>query len=415
LILAGQLLRNDEARPGRVRLVPGHVRLEDERIAEVVEGKVPTSCDAGGPEALICPGFIDTHLHLPQFDTIGAHGRPLLDWLDGVTFPAERRWEDTDYARGMTRRVVDQLLAHGTTGLCAYATVHHDATHAALEVVRDAGLRGVVGQTLIERHAPDFLSRSAAQLLAETARLLDAFPPENVSHRVAAAVTPRFAITCTAELMAELGRLAAERGAVVQSHLAETVPECELIDELFDGRSYVNVYGDAGLLTPRSIYGHGIYLDTDDRRTLAETGAVVAHCPTANSFLRSGTMDRRAHLGRGVRLSLGSDIGGGYERSMVRVARAMIEAAASFSGLEDADLPGAAEAWWQVTAGNAEALGWEDAGRLEAGAGADVLVIEPDVPWLDASVDPLATLLWSWDDRWLTRTVVRGRVGYPSG
>ncbi|MEL7089189.1 MAG: amidohydrolase family protein, partial [Planctomycetota bacterium] len=249
----------------------------------------------------------------------------------------------------------------------------------------------------------------AAQLLDETADLLDSFPAHG---RLAAAVTPRFAVTCTAAFMADMGKLAAERGAAVQSHLAETVPECELIAELFDGRSYVDVYRDAGLLTRRSIYGHGIYLDDADRRTLADTGAVVAHCPTANSFLRSGTMDRRAHLSGGVNVSLGSDIGGGYERSMVRVARAMVEAAASFADVPADQLPGAAEAWWQITAGNADVLGWADGGRLAAGQPADVLVIEPNIGWLSSSVNPLAMLLFAWDDRWIKRTLVRGRVVY---
>ncbi|MBB6429566.1 amidohydrolase family protein [Algisphaera agarilytica] len=411
MIIAGHLLLPDDDRPGHVRLSPGHLRLDGEQIAEVVEGEMPNTCDAGGPDALITPGFIDTHLHLPQFDTIGAHGLPLLEWLDGVTFPAERRWEDTGYARAMTQRVVGQLLAHGTTGICAYATVHHDATHAALQVARDAGLRGVIGQTLIERNAPDFLSRPASQLLDETARLLEAFPS---SGRVAAAVTPRFAVTCTAGFMAEMGKLAAEHHAFIQSHLAETVPECELIAELFDGTSYVDVYGNAGLLTPRSVYGHGIYLDEADQRTLAETGTIIAHCPTANSFLRSGTMDRRSHLDHDVRTTLGSDIGGGYERSMVRVGRAMIEAAASFHEREVDTLPNASQVWWQITTGNAEALGWPGGGRLAAGASADVVVVQPNIPWHNSAVDPLERLMWSWDDRWVQRTIARGQTAYPS-
>ncbi|MEM9417538.1 MAG: amidohydrolase family protein [Planctomycetota bacterium] len=411
MIIAGHLLLPDNAKPGHVRLSPGHLRLDGEQIAEVVEGELPHTCDAGGPDALITPGFIDTHLHLPQFDTIGAHGLPLLEWLDGVTFPAEHKWEDPGYARAMTTRVVHQLLAHGTTGICAYATVHHDATEAALETILGLGLRGVVGQTLIERNAPDFLSRPASQLLDETVRLLDAYP---AGDRVSAAITPRFAVTCSAELMADLGKLAAERNAFIQSHLAETVPECELIAELFDGTSYVDVYGNAGLLTPRSIYGHGIYLDEADQHTLAQTGAMIAHCPTANSFLRSGTMDRLSHQNHRVRTTLGSDIGGGYERSMARVARAMIEAAASFLDREVNALPNASQAWWQITAGNAEALGWQDGGRLAAGASADVVVVQPDIPWHNSAVDPLERLMWSWDDRWVKQTILRGRTAYPS-
>ncbi|MEM1107559.1 MAG: amidohydrolase family protein [Planctomycetota bacterium] len=421
MLLAGHLLLTDaprnEARPGHTRLATGTVRLDGEQIAEVIEcppEAFPKTIDAGGADTLICPGFIDTHLHLPQFDIVGAHGRPLLDWLDEFTFPAERKWEDADYARGMTRRVVDQLLAHGTTGICAYSTVHYDATRAALETARDAGMRGVIGQSIIERNAPEDFVRPATRLLDESQQLLQDFPPAG---RLAAAVTPRFAVTCSAELMADLGKLADERSAVIQSHLAETEAECRLVAELFDGKPYVDVYKNAGLLTPRSIYGHGIYLDAASQGTLAESSAIIAHCPTANSFLRSGTMDRRSHRDASVRLTLGSDIGAGYERSMVRVGRAMIEAAASLTSDEANRLPTAAEAWWQITTGNAEALGWSDAGELRPGVSADLVVVQPDIPWqisgLDHGVDPLARLMWAWDDRWVERTIVRGRSVFP--
>ena len=223
---------------------------------------------------------------------------------------------------------------------------------------------------------------------------------------MAAAVTPRFAISCSEDLLSGAGKLAREQGSMVQSHLAETVSECELVERLFDGRSYVDVYRQAGLLCDRAIFGHGIHLDADDRASLQQTGATVAHCPTANSFLRSGTMDRVALLRDSVKLAVGSDIGAGYERSMVRVARAMIEAAASLGG----DYPDAAAAWYAITAGNADALGWADAGRLRAGAAADLLVIEPTIPWLDSPVDPLSMLMFAWDDRWLKQTMLRGQL-----
>lgn len=408
MILAGQLLLNDEANPGQVRLASGYLRLDGEVIAEVVEGEVPGNIDAGGSGCLICPGFIDAHLHLPQFDTMGAHGLPLLRWLDEVTFPAERKWEDADYAAGMTRRVVRQLLAHGTTAICAYATVHHDGTLAALDTAREMGMRGLIGQTLIDRNAPGFLSRPMDQLIDETADLLDRYP---TGGRLAAAVTPRFAVSCTPELLAAAGALAEQRSAYVQSHLAETIPECELIAELFPGRSYVQAYEDTGLLTERSIYGHGIYLNEADRQALSDAQATVAHCPTANSFLRSGTMNRISLITDDVRVAVGSDIGGGYERSMVRVARAMVEAASTLGE----HYPSAAEAWWHITAGNADALGWRGAGRLSVGAPADLLVIEPDIAWLVASVAPLDMLLWAWDDRWVKRTLLQGAVAYAAG
>lgn len=406
MIVAGQLLLEDAESPGKVRLAPGFVRVDDGVISEVVEGEAPAKCDVGGPNCLISPGFIDTHLHLPQFDTIGAHGLPLLEWLTGVTFPAEARWADAGYAAAMTERVARQLFAHGTTSVCAYSSVHHEGTAAAIETLTAAGIRGAVGQAMSDRFAPDDLVGEPATLLDQTADLLDRFPADGP---VAAAVTPRFAVSCTGELLEGAGKLAEQHPkALVQTHLSETVPECSLIGELYDGAKYVDVYKAAGLVTSRTLFGHGIYLDAAELETLSNSKAVVAHCPLANSFLRSGAMDRAATLDAGVRISLGSDIGGGYERSMVRVARAMVETA---SALGDR-YPSPAEAWHLVTAGNADAAGFADAGRLRPGAPADLIVVEPDLPWLDSPVDPLAMLLFAWNDRWLSHTLARGEVVY---
>ena len=405
MIVSGQLMLLDQhgEKSDRVRLTPGYLRLDGTQIVEVVEGTLAEQPDWGGPQTLICPGFIDTHLHLPQFEMIGAHGMPLLQWLQQVTFPAERKWQNPLIAREMTQRAIDQCYAHGTTAICAFATIHGEAAEAALEVARQRRIRGVIGQVLMDRGAPDDLLRPIAAQIDETSRLLDRFPPGG---RLAAAVSPRFAVSCSGELLHAAGELAARRDAVIQTHLAETQGECQLVSDLFAGASYVDVYRNAGLLTSRTLLGHGVHLDERDARAIAQSQAVIVHCPTANSFLRAGTMDRAGLRDQGVTLSLGSDVGAGYERSMVRVARAMIEAASSLGD----DYPDVAEAWWQITYGNAKVLGWPDADRFVPGAPADVLVIQPDVAWLDADVDPLAMLMFAWDDRWLGQTIVAGEL-----
>ena len=117
-------------------------------------------------------------------------------------------------------------------------------------------------------------------------------------------------------------------------------------------------------------------------------------------------MQRERLLQDSVSLALGSDIGAGYERSMVRVGRAMIEAAS----LLGKSFPSAATAWHTITAGNADALGWSDVGRLRVGGTADVVVVGPDLPWLDQCVDPLSMLMFAWDDRWIRHVLLRGQV-----
>jgi guanine deaminase len=405
MLLAGQLLLEDS--PDRCRLVPGSIRISDDRMSEVIVGEIPETYDAGGPHCMIAPGFIDAHLHLPQFDMIGAHGMPLLQWLSQVTFPAERRWEDVDFASSMAKRVFDQCIAHGTTAICAYATAHHASAKAAIQIAEQMRMRGVIGQVLMDREAPEYLCKPLAQQIDQTSTLIELFPS---SRRMATAVTPRFAISCTPDLMKAAAKLAAENHTLVQTHLAETLPECEFVSSLFEGVSYVDVYESVGLLTPRTVFGHGIYLNESDRSQLVKAGSVIAHCPTANSFLRSGTMNRHVLKTDQVSLAIGSDIGAGYERSMVRVARAMIEAAASLCD----HYPSASEAWHAITAGNANALGWPDAGRIEVGHPADLVVIEPDIRWQNGLADPMSMLLFAWDDRWIKQVLLQGTTAFQS-
>jgi guanine deaminase len=298
-----------------------------------------------------------------------------------------------------------QLFSFGTTGICAYATVHHASARASIEVANDIGMRGVIGQVLMDRQAPAELCHEADRLLDEAATLCDEYPPELP---MAAAVTPRFAVSCSQRLLAGAGQIAANAGATIQTHLAETIKECQLVRELFSGTEYIDVYRETGLLGPKSVFGHGVHLTRLDRMKLHEAGATIAHCPTANSFLRSGTMNRGELRRDSVAIALGSDIGAGYERSMVRVARAMIEAAS----LVGDEFPTAAAAWYSITAGNADVLGWSDTGRLEVGKTADVAVIQPDLPWLDQSFDPLAMLMFAWDDRWVKHVYRGGRHVY---
>ncbi|MFI4859910.1 MAG: amidohydrolase family protein, partial [Phycisphaerales bacterium JB063] len=172
--IAGQLMLPDQGQ--RVRLAPGWVCVENGSVAQVVEGDIPSDADLGGEGFVICPGFIDAHVHLPQFGIIGNHGLALLDWLERVTFPAELRWEDPDVARQDTQRAVRRMLRCGTTGFAAYATVHGEGTRAALETAGRMGVRAWIGQVLMDRGAPPGLCRPAGQLLDEAAQTLERHP-----------------------------------------------------------------------------------------------------------------------------------------------------------------------------------------------------------------------------------------------
>lgn len=403
MIFTGQLLLPEGDRS--VRLAAGWIRTEGRHIAEVEVGALHAGADAGGEDFLVCPGFIDPHLHLPQIDAFGAYGLRLLEWLQGAIFPAEASWKDPDHAETRCRSALEQLWAVGTTGIFAFSTNHRESTRRALRLCRGSDMRALVGQPLSDRDIhPDLLQSTRANL-EDAERLLEEFPADG--GEAAAAVAPRFAPTCSPELLQGAGRIARQAGAWVATHLAENEPECERALAIHGGEHYTEIYGKAGLLGPRSFLGHCIHLSPAEREMLAGTESVAVHCPTSNLFLRSGTMNRAAWLREGIRCAVASDIAAGFEKSMIRTARTML--AVTFVLGEEA--PSAGEAWWQITAGNAGLLGWEDCGALSPGNRADLLLIHPCHDWR-GTMAPLSDLLWSWDDRWLERTILAGRTVY---
>jgi guanine deaminase len=390
---------------------PGHLVVEDGFIVHIDATRPAPSCDLGGEEFIVSPGFVDTHLHLPQFDSIGADNLELLDWLDRVIFAAELKWNDVDYARAISARVADELHSFGTTSIAAYATSSHASTQAALDCFAAAGFAGHIGQVLMDRNAPESLLVPSGLALGQAATLQQ-------RGDIAPAVTPRFAIACSPEMLRGAGRLAMKTGWYVQTHLAETQREIATVQSLFPNKTYTQVYEEAGLLTSRTLLGHGIYLAPDELALLHSHGSTIAHCPTANRFLDSGTMDWLAYEHRRLSLSLGSDIGAGPDRSMIRVARAAIDASKQSLASRPHTPPdsrptildplSAEQVWWTITAGNAEKLGLTKRGHLATGTVADLLLIRPTKPLSESF--PIGNLLYGWDDRWLHSTLARGRV-----
>ncbi len=213
-MIEGQLLMPIEAQ-GLVAQF-GRVVVRDGLIEHVYEGDSGPRADFGSPEHFVTPGFVDTHVHLPQFDSIGVDGLELMDWLAAAVFPAEAKWADESYAADMTRRVARQLLSFGTTTVAAYATSHHASTQAAIHGLAEAGLSGCVGQVLMDQNAPAELLVPASESLASARRL-------RARGRVEPAVTPRFAVSCSRELLEGAGKLAEETECIVHTDSGESV------------------------------------------------------------------------------------------------------------------------------------------------------------------------------------------------
>lgn len=360
---------------------------------------------------LILPGFIDTHVHCPQLDVIASYGTELLDWLNTYTFPAETRYADPAVARLGAERFLDALLAHGTTSAVVFPTVHKVSAEMLFEAAAARGMRLITGKVLMDRHAPDALRDDVAGAERDCVDLIQRY---HQRERLAYAVTVRFAPTSTPEQLAMAGALCrADASLYMQTHVAENRDEVAWVARLFpQARSYLDVYAREGLLHPRAVLAHGIWLDEEDRRVLAASGAQVAHCPSSNLFLGSGLFDWVAAREAGYTVSAASDVGGGTSLSMQRTLA---------DGYKMQALGGRRLTAWAAlhaaTLGAAQGLGLQqEIGSFEAGTLADVCVWDwacgPVAQARDAVVRGLHERVFAWltlsDERNLVASYVAG-------
>ena len=325
IALRGDLL-DFSAQPGwgdvespAVRYRPRHWLLIEDGVIAGVQAQAPGQGWERHDHAgrLVMPGFIDTHVHMPQLDVIGSYGTELIDWLETHTFPAETLYADPQRSAAGARLFVDSLLAHGTTSAVVFATSHKVSADALFEVAQQRGMRMITGKVLQDRHSPDGLRDDVAQAERDS---LDLIARWHGRDRLAYAVTVRFAPSSSPEQLAMAGALcASDPSLYLQTHVAENRAEVAWARELFpEARSYLDVYARAGLLHARSVLAHGIWLDADDRAAVRDAGAQIAHCPSSNLFLGSGLFDWKAAVDARMPVSLATDVGGGTSLSMVR-------------------------------------------------------------------------------------------------
>jgi len=321
--------------------------------------------------ALLVPGFVDTHVHAPQIDVTASFGAQLLDWLERYTFPTEAGFADEGRAAADTAAFLDLLLAAGTTTAMTFATVH---PHTSAHLFAGAAARGrqlLTGPVWMDQHGPPALMVPPAQSAAATTALIEAWQGRG---RAKVVLTPRFVPSCTREALAGCAALAAAHPDLhIQSHVAENRAEVAWVAELFpEARSYLEVYARHGLLRPGAVYAHCIYLDDEDWRLMAETGATAAFCPSSNLFLGSGLFDLGRARAAGARVGLGSDVGGGTSLSALRT----LGDAYKVLNLQGQALH-PAEGLHLATLGGAEALGLPRTGSFRAGDTADIVALSP--------------------------------------
>jgi guanine deaminase len=371
------------------------------------------------PGRLIAPGFVDLHVHYPQVDVIGSPAEGLLPWLENYTFAQEARFADGAHARAVADFFLDELQRHGVSTALAFCSSHPASVNALFEAAAPRGLRLIAGKCLMDRHAPDGVRDATERSLLDTEALIQRWHGRG---RLGYAITPRFVPSCSDAQLAGAGELAARHpGVWVQSHVSENQDEIAWVRDLHPrARSYLAVYGQFGLLRPRSVYAHCIHLDEADRQLLRDSGAAAAVCPTSNLFLGSGFFDHAEAERVGHLYGLASDVGGGTSFSPFATMMA-----AYYVGREGQTKRGVSlsprQLWFQHTAGAARALGLQGVvGNLLPGCEADFVVLNPSATPLlarrSAAATSLDELLFSLivlgDDRAVERAVLAG-AGQP--
>lgn len=324
LILKGNIIYNKD--PGTLHLLENGYLIGEDGISKGAFQQLPEEfahcpvVDYG--DKIILPGFIDLHVHAPQYSFRGmGFDLTLLEWLNTYAFKEEANYSDSDYAKDAYRYFVEDLKAGATTRAVIYATIHTPATLLLMEMLESAGFISYVGKVNMDRNSPPLLTEeSASRSLEDTEHWIQ--EANQRFHNTKPILTPRFTPSCTDELMEGLGQLQRKYNLPVQSHLSENTGEIAWVKALSPecdcyGESY-NKFGLFGGTDAGAIMAHCVWSEGIEEALLQKNKVFVAHCPNSNTNLSSGIAPIRRFLSNGIRVGLGSDVAAGAHTNMFR-------------------------------------------------------------------------------------------------
>ena len=367
------------------------------------------------PDQLIVPGFIDTHIHFPQTEMMGAYGEQLLEWLNTYTFPTEMQFKDKKYADEIAHFFVNELLKNGTTTALVFCTVHPQSVDALFEAAERHQMRLIAGKVMMDRHAPEDLCDTAETAYTESKALIEKW---HAKGRNLYAITPRFAPTSTPEQLEKAGQLKAEYPDVyVHTHLSENKNEIAWVKDLFpEQKGYLDVYHHYGLTGSQSVFAHCVHLEDAEWDCMHDTDSAIAFCPTSNLFLGSGLFPLKKTWEKNVKVGLGTDIGAGTSFSQLQT----LNEAYKVQQLQG-DKLSAFESLYHATLGGAKALNLDDKlGNFNLGKEADFVVLNLNATALQTLrqqrakniEDALFALFTMGDDRNVQATYVYGQKAF---
>jgi len=396
-------------------------------------------------ERLILPGFIDGHIHVPQTRVLGAFGQQLLPWLNKWVFPEEKKYKDRAYAKEGTRGFFENLIASGTTTCQAFTTTSPVATEEFFEEATRRNMLVLGGVTGMDRFAPPDSMSSADDFYKDSKRLIEKYHRKG---RNLYAITPRFALGATPDLLKACQRLKQEHpDCWVNTHISENPSEIRGVKEFHQCQDYLGVYEKYSLVGKKFSGGHGVWLSDDEFRRIARADASVTFCPLSNLFLGSGLfrLGRATDPDHRIRLSFGTDMGGGNRFSMINV----LDEAYKVGMVNNTLLDGSVDPRWEdpeesernklspyrafysVTLGGAHGLYIDDrVGNFEPGKEADFVTLDWNVGqramvWhgsllvgkkgpttMQEAADLLFSIMVIGDDRNVDETWIMGKQAY---
>ncbi|WP_339268196.1 guanine deaminase [Paenibacillus sp. FSL R5-0470] len=341
------------------------------------------------------PGFIDLHVHAPQWAQSGtALDIPLYDWLNTYTFPLESKFSDLDFAKKVYSDVVDTLLANGTTTALYFATVHKEASLLLAQICADKGQRGLVGKVVMDdpQGNPEYYRDTDTDTaIKDTEEFILAVKElaKSTKQGVYPVVTPRFIPSCTNEALQGLGDLAAKYDTHIQSHCSESDWAHGYVQERFQKNDAFALH-DFGLLRDKSVMAHCNFLEEEDVELFAETGTAIAHCPISNAYFANSVIPIAHFHSKGVEIGLGSDISGGFSPSLFDNIRQAVMSSRMLEDGVNPSLPAQErgllgsrikidEAFYLATAGGGKSLSLP-IGRILEGYTWDVQIIDTKLP-----------------------------------
>ena len=396
----------------------GYVVVEDGKILEVSDS---LSDEYAGEDIkdygdkLIIPAFTDLHMHAPQYTQRGIGMDCLLfDWLNGYTFPQESNYKDNEYARAVYARLIRDFIRHGSLQVNLFTTIHYDACDILYRYLKESGLYAYTGLTNMDMNSPDYYVDETEESLRKTEEFI---LNHNGDDKVKLILIPRFAPTCSKRLMEGLGEFAKKYDLGVHTHLVESRAEADWSRELYpECGSDGAIYEKYGLLqgSGPKIFAHVIFPTEVEERILKEYNGISVHCPDATSNVTAGIMPVSDMADKGLKIALGTDVGGGHFMGIYR----QIARATQISKMKEFYEEGyrrirLANAFYLATVGGGSAF--DQIGKIEKGYRFNALVIDNmlDEEYMTSLEDALERFCYIGDDRNIYERYIDGKLIDP--